>query len=332
MTIDANIAHPVLAGDIGGTNARLAIAREVDGRIVFDLQRVLKVRDFAGVADALAEFLRHAPATPPTHACFAWAGPIDGRSARLTNGAWTVDADALAARFRLSHFALVNDFQAAAAGVDRIAAQDLVELQPGAADPKASRLVIGAGTGLGVAYAIRDAHGTRIVAGEGGHVAFAPLDDEQSALLAHCRRDLERVTAEHLLSGSGIVRLHAFCCARDGVAVPPEVAAVGPAAVVRHADAGDATAQRALRLFCAILGAVAGDHALSCLATGGVFVAGGIAAKLAGRLTDGTFRDAFNAKGVHAALMRRMPVWLVRDEALGLRGATAIALADARRA
>ncbi|MDH5286836.1 MAG: glucokinase [Betaproteobacteria bacterium] len=332
MTVESNVAHRVLAGDIGGTNARLAIAREVDGRIVFDLQRVLRVRDFASVADALAEFLSHAPAPLPAHACLAWAGPIDGRSARLTNGAWAVDADALASRFDLPHLALVNDFQAAAAGIDRVAAQDLVVLQPGVADPDATRLVIGAGTGLGVAYAIRGAQGTRIVAGEGGHVAFAPLDDEQSALLAYCRRDLERVTAEHLVSGSGIVRLHAFCCARDGVAVPPEVAAEGAVAVVRRADAGDPAAQRALRLFCAILGAVAGDHALSCLATGGVFVAGGIAAKLAGRMADGTFRAAFNAKGAHAALMRGMPVWLVRDEALGLRGAAAIALADARRA
>jgi len=331
MTNDANNAHLVLAGDIGGTNARLAIAREVDGRIVFDLQRELKVCDFGGVADALAEFLRHAPAPTPAHACFAWAGPIDGRSARLTNGAWAVDANALAARFRLPHLALVNDFQAAAAGIDRVAEQDLITLQPGVADPHASRLVIGAGTGLGVAYAIRDEHGTRIVAGEGGHVAFAPLDDEQSALLAHCRRELGRVTAEHLVSGSGIVRLYAFCCGRDGVAVPPEVAAGGAEDVVRRADAGDAAAQRALHLFCAILGAVAGDHALSCLATGGVFVAGGIAAKLAERLTDGTFRDAFNAKGAHVALMRRMPVWLVLDEALGLRGAAAIALADAGR-
>jgi glucokinase len=332
MTVESNVAHRVLAGDIGGTNARLAIAREVDGRIVFDTQRVLRVRDFATVADALAEFLSHAAAPLPAHACLAWAGPIDGRSARLTNGAWSVDADALVTRFDLRHFALVNDFEAAAAGIDRVAAQDLVVLQPGVPDPGAARLVIGAGTGLGVAYAVRGAQGTRIVAGEGGHVAFAPLDDEQSALLAYCRRDLERVTAEHLVSGSGIVRLHAFCCARDGVAVPPEVAAEGAVAVVRRADAGDPAAERALRLFCAILGAVAGDHALSCLATGGVFVAGGIAAKLAGRMADRTFRAAFNAKGAHAALMQGMPVWLVRDEALGMRGAAAIALADARRA
>lgn len=332
MPVAPNLPDRVLAGDIGGTNARLAIGRADDGgRIAFEMQRTLRVRDHAGMADALALFLRHAAPPLPAHACIAWAGPIDGRSARLTNGAWTVDAEALAVRFGLASVALINDFHAAAVGIDGVAAEDLEVLQPGAADPAAARLVIGAGTGLGVACMIRDANGTRVLAGEGGHVAFGPLDEEQAALHAYCRRDLARVTAEHLVSGSGILRLHAFCCAREGVAVPADVVAGGAPAVARRADAGDAAAQRALHLFCAIYGAVAGDHALTCLATGGVFVAGGIAAQLVGRMTDGTFRSAFNAKGAQAMLTQRMPVWLVRDEMLGLRGAAALALTAARR-
>lgn len=330
MSAGPSVPHSVLAGDVGGTHARLAIASGEGGRIAFARQRILAVRDYATPSDALADFLRDAP-TPLSHACLAWAGPISGLRARLTNGSWTVDAGELAARFGIRDVALVNDFHAAAAGIDSLRDDDLTVLQAGTPDPTGARLVIGAGTGLGVAYALRDAHGTRIVSGEGGHVAFGPLDDEQMALWRHLRPSLERITAEHLVSGSGIVRLYEFCCASSGIPGGDDVAREGAAAVARRADAGEGAAQRALRLFCAIFGAVAGDHALACLATGGVFVAGGVAARLAGRLADGTFAAAFAAKGVHGSLAARMPVWLVRDELLGLRGAAAIAMAGALR-
>ena len=317
----------VLAGDIGGTHARLAIACRRDGRIAFERNGTFAVRDHAGLAEAIAAFLGDAPA--PAHACIAWAGPIDGRCARLTNGAWSVDADWLQQRFGCARVALVNDFHAAAAGVDDVGDDNLETLQPGRANPAGARLVIGAGTGLGVAYALRDAHGTRIVSGEGGHIAFAPLDAEQDALLAHLRPTLGRVTAEHLVSGSGIARLYTFCCAASGARPGTEVAREGAAAVARRARDGEPPAVRALHLFCAIFGAVAGDHALACLATGGVYVAGGIAVRLAERLADGAFTAAFRAKGVHTDLVARMPVWRVRDEGLGLRGAALLALAGA---
>jgi glucokinase len=319
---DAPTHTTVLAGDIGGTHARLARARIEQGRVVIDAPWILGVREHPALEQALAHFLGERD--PPTHACLAWAGPIEGGRARLTNGDWSADVEALEARFGFHSLRLVNDFHAAAHGVDGLSAADLATLQSAPADAGGARLVIGAGTGLGVAYALRDEHGSRVVAGEGGHVAFAPLDDEQAALWRHLQRSLGRVTAEHVVSGAGIVRLHGFCCAESGTAPADEAADVA-----RRADAGEPEAQRALRLFCSIFGAVAGDHALSCLATGGVFVAGGVAARMADRLADGRFIAAFNAKGVHRALMARMPVWLVRDELLGLRGAAAIALADA---
>jgi glucokinase len=321
-----NAASPVpdrvLAGDIGGTHARLALAHVRDGRILLDRSDVLAVSDHAGPAEALERFLGGAPAPP--RACLAWAGPIEGTRARLTNGAWSVDAGALAAHFRIDRVTVVNDFHAAAAGIDVLDRDDLEPLQDAPADARGARLVIGAGTGLGVAYVLRDAHGSRIVAGEGGHIGFAPQDDEQLALWRHLHAALGRVTAEHAVSGRGIVRLDAFCRTTAGLA---PVEGTTAADVARRADAGEPEAARALRLFCAIYGAVAGDHALACLATGGVYIAGGIAARIAARLKDGAFVAAFNAKGGHAALMARMPVWLVRDEFLGLRGAAALALA-----
>lgn len=318
----------VLAGDIGGTHARLALAQRRDGRVVLARSGTFAVREHAGLADAIAAFLGDAAA--PSRACIAWAGPIDGRRARLTNGAWAVDADRLQQRLGGTHVALVNDFHAAAAGIDDLDDDDLEALQPGRADPAGARLVIGAGTGLGVACALRDEHGTRIVAGEGGHVGFAPQDAEQDALLAHWRPVLGRVTAEHFVSGSGIARLYAFCCMAAGTTPGEDVARDGAAAVSRRAAAGEPAAERALHLFCAIFGAVAGDHALACLATGGVYVAGGVAARLAARLADGTFATAFRAKGVHGDIVARMPVWRVRDEGLGLRGAALLALDGAR--
>ncbi len=324
---DPAAAECVLAGDIGGTHARLALARAGERRAAFVARSVVRVGERATPADAIADFLRERPM--PSRACIAWAGPIDGARATLTNAAWSIDAGALAARFGFARVTLVNDFHAAAAGIDEVGDDDLQTLQAGSADAAGARLVIGAGTGLGVAYVTSDSGRRRVLAGEGGHAAFAPLDDEQAALWRFLRPALRRVTAEHVLSGAGIVRLYAFACAEAGVAAGDDVEREGAAAVARRADAGDARAQRALRLFCAIYGAVAGDHALACLATGGVYVAGGIAARLAARLADGTFVAAFGAKGVHEALMARMPVRVVRDDLVGLRGAARLALDDA---
>ncbi|HEX4885765.1 MAG TPA: glucokinase [Casimicrobiaceae bacterium] len=322
MTVAPPVPSRVLAGDIGGTHARLALAHLDGARIAFDRREILAVREHAALDDALARFL--GGEGPPERMCLAWAGPIDGPRARLTNGAWEVDADAIGARFGIARVALVNDFHAAAAGIDVLGPGDLAVLQPAPADPAGARLVIGAGTGLGVAYVLRDAHGSRIVAGEGGHAAFAPQDDEQAALWHDLHRQLGRVAAEHVLSGNGLVRLYRFCRRSAGLADGDAVRAVD---VARRADAGDPAARHAMHLFCSIYGAVAGDHALACMATGGVYVAGGIAARNAARLADGAFVEAFSAKGGHRDVMARMPVWLVRDELLGLRGAAALALA-----
>jgi len=335
MTMDTHSAV-VLAGDIGGTNARLRIARSQRGRLDALAEESLRVADFEGLEGAIDAFISRtrAGADAPfvlDRACFAVAGPIDGAHAKLTNAAWSIDADAIARRFRIAHVKLVNDFHAAAAGVDQIAPDQMLVLQQGLPMPAAPRLVIGAGTGLGVAFAIPVGEGFRVVPGEGGHAGFAPVDDEQIALMRFVHASVGRVTAEHLLSGSGIVRLYAFATAsirRADDGIPADVVQDGAAAVAKRAREGEPAAQRALELFAAILGAVAGDHALSVLASGGVYIAGGIAAKLTEHLRSGAFLAAFNAKGVHSALMARMPVRVVLDENLGLAGAARLALDD----
>jgi glucokinase len=321
----------VLAGDIGGTNARLRIARFDGARLGVIAERSYRVADFGSLEEALDAFIGAAGGAPVAidRACFALAGPIAGDRAKLTNAPWTIDARSVAKRFAIARVRLVNDFHAAAAGIVEVAFDRTFELQRGVGAARAPRLVIGAGTGLGVAYAIPAADRFRIVPGEGGHVGFAPADDEQIELARFAHRSLGRVEAEHFVSGPGIVRLYAFATAASDIDdVPDDVARDGSAAVALRADAGEPAAKRALGLFAAIFGAVAGDHALAVLAAGGVYIAGGVAAKLTPYLADATFVAAFNAKGAHAALTSRMPVRIVRDEHLGLAGAARLALED----
>lgn len=321
----------ILAADIGGTHARFLLARRDAGRLVVLDEATLPVAAHDTVEEAAAAFIGRTAAPTIDRACLAVAGPIEGRSVHMTNARWHIDADAFAARLGIGEVALCNDFEAAAFGLETLDPSACVALQSPIATKQAGtganerRLLIGAGTGLGVAYLLPGATGPRVIAGEGGHVAFAPVDDEQVALLAYLRPKLGRVTAEHVLSGAGLARLYGFACRRRG-SVPDDVRDEGAAAVARRFAAGEAEAVHALRLFASIFGAVAGDHALCVLAMGGVFIAGGIAPRFAGPFADGGFIAAFRAKGAQAALMARIPVHLVRDERLGSRGAALRAL------
>ncbi len=322
----------ILAADIGGTHARFLLGRSDAGRLVVLDEATSLVAAHETPEQAVADFVGRTKPSRIDRACFAIAGPVEGRSAHLTNARWRIDADALAVRLGIDDVALCNDFEAAACGLHALDPSACVTLQAGAAEDRATaakqaRLLIGAGTGLGVAYLLAEGTGQRVVAGEGGHMAFAPSDDEQTALLVHLRPQLERVTAEHLLSGAGLERLYAFACLGKG-SVPDDVREEGAAAVARRFAAGESEAVHAVRLFASIFGAVAGDHALCVLAMGGVYVAGGIAPRFAGAFADGGFMAAFKSKGSHAALMARMPVHLVCDVRLGLRGAAWRALRD----
>jgi len=320
----------ILAADIGGTHARFLLARGTAGRLDVIDEATLQVAEHVTVEAAASAFLSRTHAHAIDRACLAVAGPIERRTARLTNAPWRIDADAIAAHLRIPHVELCNDFEAAAFGLDSVPETARVVLQPPAthiASEQGSerRLLIGAGTGLGVAYLIGAASDRRIVAGEGGHVAFAPADDEQQALLAWLRPSLGRVSAEHALSGAGLVRLFAFAWRHRG-ALPDDVQREGAAAVARRHAQGEAEAVHAVRLFTSIFGAVAGDHALSVLALGGVYIGGGLAPRFVDAFADGSFLEAFRAKGPHARLMELMPVYLLCDDRLGLRGAAMRAL------
>ena len=306
----------MLCGDIGGTKSLLGLAR--DGAFIVD--RRYANAAFPDFPSVLAAFLADTRTDPSLirGGCLAIAGPIadDGRSARLTNLPWSVDSDALSQRFGLPTLALANDFAAAALGAVTSSAAHLFTLQEGEPLASARRLVVGAGTGLGMAIVLPQGDSWRVVPGEGGHIAFAPADEEQMALWSFLRARHGRVTWERVVSGPGLAAIHEFAAR---VELPPEEIATRAQALPNSEE------RRSLDLFLAAYGAFAGDMAMACLARGGVFLAGGIAAKLLPLLRQSGFLAAFNAKAEHADLATRMPIHVATDPLLGLHGALHLA-------
>lgn len=308
----------ILVGDIGGTHARLALAEPGTTEPIEEWRAA--TADFRDFPSVLTVFLESTKANIDS-GCLAIAGPIadDGRSARLTNLDWpAIDVDALEARFGLRRLMLVNDFAAAAMGVTAAPAESIVPLQDGEPLPRAPKLVIGAGTGLGMATLIPRQDGWRVLPGEGGHVGFAPQSEDQARIWQALLAEHGRVTCERVISGPGLAAIHKILAGAD----------LDPAAITQGAlVSGDAACRRSVDVFLSTYGAFAGDMAMAVLARGGVFLAGGIAAKLLPRLPMSPFLAAFNAKAEHAELVRRMPVAVVTDPSLGLRGAAVLAAA-----
>jgi len=318
----------VLAGDIGGTTTRLAL---MEGPAVLH-QRRYPSGEFQEFAHVLAAFLAEAPQPFPEAGCLAVAGVVHGNRVRATNLPWTLDGEEIRDAFRLRRLVLINDFQAAAWGVTRVGPEHLVSLGGGAPDPEGPRAILGAGTGMGQALVIPCSDGLKVLPSEGGHADFAPGNRMEIRLLEHLMEDFPHVSVERVLSGSGLVAIYRFLARDSGMPEDSEVARAmaleDPAAVVtRHALAGTAPlCVEALSMFCSAYGSEAGNLALKCLATGGVYIAGGIAPRILPVLTAGGFREAFEAKGRMAGVLREIPVHVVTHPEPGLLGAGFIAL------
>jgi len=307
----------LLGGDIGGTKTLLALASVGGAAIAILHEQRYASCEHEGLAPLLDDFLAGGPI--PAAACFGVAGPTDGQTADLTYLPWRLSASALERRFGIRHVGLVNDFAAAAHGLPLVAPQHVVPLQAGQPLARAPRVILGAGTGLGVAGMVWNGERSQVIPGEGGHMGFSPQTPEQLKLAEALLAQTGRVSVEDVVSGPGLVRIHRFL---GGRADSP--AGVGAAAL----DGSDPLARRALGLWLEAYGAFAGDLALQWLAQGGVYLAGGMAAKL---LPDGAgaapFVAAFNAKREHRPLAEAMPIHLVTEERLGLLGALALAAA-----
>ncbi len=331
-----------LAGDIGGTKTLLALADE-NGQV--RCERRYASRDYADfttlLRDFLRDFLREAgnPAAISA-ACFGVAGPVDANRSKVTNLPWLIDGPMLEQAFDIGRVELLNDFAAAAQGIDALSPDDLVALQIGAPLDKAPRVIIGAGTGLGVVGLLWADGNWRSLASEGGHMGFAPTDEEQLALWRFITQRHGRASAERVLSGGGLTDIYRHLLHQSGgddrggidklAAIshdPDPLLADDPAAQIGGIalQKPHSLAAQAVALFSRIYGAYAGDMALLFMARGGVYVAGGIAPKLLPLLASGGFMTAFAAKAEHARLMPDFPVQVVVNEGLGLLGALHVA-------
>ncbi len=319
-----------IAGDIGGTKTLLRMSAG-DGTRTPLLQKSYSSADYAGLAEILGEFLREAGVSNIAAACFALAGPVSGRQVKLTNLPWEVDADALAARFAIPRISLINDFEAVGHGIAALQAGDLLTLQSGVPQAQGVRVVVGAGTGLGVAWLSWLSGGYAVHPSEGGHMDFAPADATQYALLQYLQQRYGHVSYERIVSGPGLLAIFEFL--RDsGQGTPSSqlIAAMaegdGAASITRFAQQGDEPiAQMTVDVFVRVYGAFVGNLALLALPRGGIYVAGGIAAKIAAIMQRGDFMRAFLGKGRYTELLASLPLHIVTNPQVGLLGADLMA-------
>jgi glucokinase len=326
----------VLAADIGGTKSYLAVFERRRDRVLSLREERLETARFPSLSRMAQDFLARG-GEKVRRACFAVAGPVSGRMCRAVNLPWPIDGEAVSRAIAVPDTTIVNDFQAVGHGLVQMGRGDLLSLQRGRGERGKPIAVIGAGTGLGEGYLTSTGKSYEVHASEGGHTDFAPRNEVEIGLQRFLTARYGHVSYERILSGPGLANLLAYVeeagIARPGGIVRVEAAREDPAAVVtRHALAGDDPACRmVLDLFVSIYGAETGNLALKLLATGGVYVAGGIAPRILPKLVDGAFINAFRDKGRHTAILERIPVRVVRNPRVGLWGAAAIALRPARR-
>lgn len=316
-----------LAGDIGGTKTLLQIFRQDEARTPI-LCKSYPSASHDGLESMLEMFLHEAGIRQAVAACFALAGPVAGRKAKLTNLPWGVDADALAAHCHIPHVTLINDFEAVGLGIAALQQEDLLSLQSGEVQEQGVRIVVGAGTGLGVAWLSKQGDRYVVHPSEGGHIDFAPADEIQIALLQYLQQRHGHVSYERIVSGPGLVAIYEFL--RDSARFTPTPALLAAlqsddaaATLARFAASGsEPIAWHALQLFISIYGAFVGNIALAALPRGGIYIAGGIAAKIAAQMQQGEFMRAFLAKGRFGGLLATLPLAIVNNPQIGLLGAS----------
>ena len=307
----------LLIGDIGGTNARFALADTLG----FSQVETLKCADFASAGLAIKAYLERAGAEDPAVVCLAVAGPIVEGSVRFTNNDWSIAQDELGSEFGAARVRLLNDFEAVAYAIPVLASDDTVPLglpQPNKLDgPEFTVGVIGPGTGLGAAALLKRNGKLLPIMGEAGHVGFAPESQVQLEVLKQLRERFERVSDERLLSGPGLESIYWALTKIHGERVSRLSAAEIFAQAPRDLRAGES-----LQLFCEALGQAAGNLALVLGAKDGIYIAGGILQRHPEVLRNSRFRVGFENKGRHRSLMEQIPTQLVVHPQPGLLGAS----------
>ena len=311
------IPSRALVADIGGTNARFAVADLLTLELVS--VRSFPSADHASLADAIRFYLKDVGETI-THAGIAVAAPLLEDKIQLTNAPWLFAQSTLAGEAGLEAVHLLNDFEALSLSLPHLTADELHQIGGAAPVAYAPKAVLGPGTGLGVAGLVWSGAGWVAVPGEGGHVTLGAEDERELALIERLRKGRERLSVERALSGPGLSDLHQAIAASHGHSQE----ALEPVEVERRALSGeDAVAAEALNVFVTWLGRFAGDVALVMGARGGIYLGGGIAPKLLDRLSQGDLREAFEHKGRMKSFVAPIPIYVILAEFPALKGAAA---------
>lgn len=324
----------VLAADIGGTHTRLAVYSVREQQLEVLAQASYPSQQFSTLNDVLADFTRTHPHTLQG-ACLAVAGPVQQQTASITNLPWQLDAKNLAGQLGLKNLTLLNDLEGTAWGLRTLQASDFHTLQAGDSNATGNAAIIAAGTGLGEAGLYFDGQQHYPFACEGGHTDFSPQTELDMVLLRHLLKQHDHVSWERVLSGNGLVNLHACLRELRQREIPgwlqQEMDAGDPAAAISAAaqQQRDAICVESLGLFVHLYGVEAGNLALKLMAAGGLYIGGGIAPKILPQLQDDTFIDAFLAKGRMRGLLERIPVRVILNKETALRGAARYAASGA---
>ncbi|MEM9810477.1 MAG: glucokinase [Pseudomonadota bacterium] len=318
------MGETIFVADIGGTNARFAIAEDNGEVISLRDAKTFRALDFETVCDAASAYLE-AIGKRSKRVCFAAAGPIEGGNVAFTNSAWKLRTDDIKGSLELDNFKLVNDFLALAAGISCMTDDSLISVKSGHIDPTALKLVIGPGTGFGQALLVPILSRGEMIATEGEHVTFAPCTDKELEVMRFVAREHQRISVERLLSSHGLVNIYSALCA---VADTPQVSHQANEVTKAALEQNDHIATEAVDMFCALLGSVAGDAVLSTGARGGVTLGGGILPKIKDIFLKSKFCERSTDKGRMSSYLDAVPVRLLIAEGAALYGAAATAKED----
>ncbi len=294
-----------LLSDIGATNARFALLVGTEIKIT----KTYALADYASPVDAARAFLAGpAAGLVPTRAMIAAAGPIANGRISLTNAAWTVDPERISKGLDIPDVRVLNDFEALAWSLPALGSEDIVSLGAGGVADRGTMAVMGPGSGFGLAAIAFGGNGETILVTEGGHATLSSENRREDTVIMALRSHLHHVSVESVLSGSGLIHLYHAIAKVDGRTVPER----DSSEIVAHALAGDCVvSHETLELFCAFLGSVAGNTALTLGARGGLFIGGGIAPRFTDFLRRSAFRERFEAKGRMSTYLSRIPTAVI---------------------
>lgn len=333
----------LLAGDLGGTKTLLRLVRSASPAKV-EFQQSYQSREYSSLVSIVQQFLAAAQTQLGVeiaieNACFGIAGAVIDRASYLPNLDWHISADKIAQELQIPHVKLINDFVAIGNGVAQLAPEDIHTIQAGQPRINAPKAVIGAGTGLGQGFLIYDGTDYQVIAAEGGHTDYAARSSQEFELLQYIleHKQIDRVSNERVVSGPGIVTIYQYLRDTGNLSETPQVAdvvrlweaqaeqSVDPTGLISASAIAktDPLSQATMQMFVSAYGAESGNLALKILPYGGLYLAGGIAAKNLSLLTDGTFLTAFNHKGRVSDLLGKIPVHVILNPQVGLIGAMA---------